>query len=43
MDTGDKEIDRIISGYIRVIIGYRWEMIYPILLLGYFVALLLKA
>jgi predicted polyphosphate/ATP-dependent NAD kinase len=30
IDSGDLEIDRMLSGYIRVTTGYRQEMIYPI-------------
>jgi len=31
VDTGDPSTDRMLSGYTRVITGYRQEMIYPIL------------
>jgi predicted polyphosphate/ATP-dependent NAD kinase len=31
VDTGDKKTDQMLKGYIRVVTGYRQEMIYPIL------------
>jgi len=31
VDTGDKETDLLLAGYIRVVTGYRQEMIYPVL------------
>lgn len=30
VDTGDRKTDRELSGYIRVVTGYRREMIYPV-------------
>lgn len=31
VDTGDKEVDDILRGYIRVVTGYREEMIYKVM------------
>jgi len=31
VDTGDKKTDQMLKGYIRVVTGYRQEMIYPVL------------
>ena len=31
VDTGDKGVDDILRGYIRVVTGYREEMIYKVM------------
>jgi len=30
VDTGDKELDKELSGYVRVLTGYREELVYPL-------------
>jgi predicted polyphosphate/ATP-dependent NAD kinase len=30
VDTGDSEVDKMLSGYVKVVTGYREEMMYRI-------------